>query len=145
MEGNRQEANVDLVRRGVDAYNRGDIEIVLALLADDVEVYTPTELGNPGIYHGHQGYLEWSKEWEEAWEEFRIEPQEIEPVGDDHVVVTVKQFARGVGSGVEVEMELCQLYEVGEDGKAKRFHLYADREAAHAAVERFRRDPDASP
>ncbi len=142
MAASRQEENAELVHRGVDAYNRGDIETVLHLLDADIEVHTAPGLINAGTYRGHDGFLQWATQWVEAWEEFRIEVESIEPVGDDLVVAGIRQLGRGAGSGVEVEMRLAQLYEV-HDGKATRFHLYPDRKAALDAAERFQRDPDA--
>jgi hypothetical protein len=55
----------------------------------------------------------------------------------------VRQFGRGAGSGVEVEMRIAQLYEV-HDHKATRVHYYPDRETALAAAERLNREADQS-
>jgi ketosteroid isomerase-like protein len=144
MAASRQEENAELVRRGADGYNRGDIAAVLDLFDANVEVHTAPGLVNAGTYHGHDEFLQWLKQWVEAWEEFRIELEAVEPIGDEHVVAMVRQVVRGAGSGVEVEMRLAQLYEV-RDGKATRFHLYPDRETALAAARHFRQHPDAVP
>ncbi len=139
MEQSRQRELAELARRGIDAYNRGDIEAVLEQLDEEVEVYTPPELPNAGTYHGHDGFLRWLAQWSEAWDEFRLELEGIDFVGEDYEVVTVRQFGRGAGSGVEVEMRIAQLYEV-HDGKATRLHYYFDRDAALAAAERLSRE-----
>jgi ketosteroid isomerase-like protein len=138
-EESRQRELAELVRRGIDAYNRGDIETVLKQFHEDVEVYTSPELPNAGTYRGHNGFLQWIAQWNEAWEEFRLELERIEFVGEHHGVVTVRQFGRGAGSGVEVEMRIVQLYEVHDD-KATRLHYYPDREIGLAAAERLSRD-----
>ena len=62
--------------------------------------------------------------------------ERIDFVGEHYEVVTVRQFGRGAGSGVEVEMRIAQLYEV-HDGKAVRVHYYPDRDTALAAAERL--------
>ena len=129
MEQSRQRKLEELARRGIDAYNRGDVEALLEQLDEEVEVYTPPELPNAGTYRGHEGFLQWIGQWDEAWEEFRLEMERIDFVGERYGVVTVRQFGRGAGSGVEVEMRIIQLYEVQGD-KATRIHLYPDREAA---------------
>ncbi len=139
MDEDRQRELAELARRGIDAYNRGDIEAVLEQLDEEVEVYTPPELPNAGTYHGHDGFLQWLAQWSEAWDEFRLELEGIDFVGEHYEVVTVRQFGRGAGSGVEVEMRIAQLYEV-HDGKATRLHYYHDRDVALAAAERLSRE-----
>ena len=143
MEESRQQELAELARRGIEAFNRGDIETVLEQLDDEVEVYTPPELPNAGTYRGHDGFLRWIAQWSEAWEEFRLELERIDFVGEHYEVVTVRQFGRGAGSGVEVEMRIAQLYEV-HDGKATRLHYYPDRETALATAERLSREADQS-
>jgi ketosteroid isomerase-like protein len=136
MEQSRQRKMEELARRSIDAYNRRDAEALLEELDEEIEVYSPPELPNGGTYRGHQGFLQWLGQWDEAWEEFRLEIERIEFVGERYGVVTVRQFGRGAGSGVEVEMRIVQLYEVQGD-KAIRIHLYPDREVALAAAERL--------
>jgi ketosteroid isomerase-like protein len=138
MEASSQERNVELVHRGLDAYNRQDFEAVVELLDEDVEVYTAPGLINSATYQGHDGWRRWIAQWDEAWDQFRIRVEDVEPVGGRHVVVAVTQFGRGAGSGIEVEMSAVQLYEFGDRGKVTRFHLYPDRQAALMAVERLR-------
>jgi ketosteroid isomerase-like protein len=141
MEESRQRELAELARRGIDAFNRGDIATVLEQLDDEIEVYTPPELPNAGIYRGHEGFLRWAAQWSEAWEEFRLELERLDFVGEHYEVVTVRQFGRGAGSGVEVEMRIAQLYEV-HDGKATRLHYYPDREKALVAAECLSREAD---
>jgi ketosteroid isomerase-like protein len=123
MEESGQREMEGLARRSIDAYNRGDVEALLEQLDEEIEVYTPPELPNAGTYRGHQGFLQWLDQWDEAWEEFRLEIERIDFVGDRCGVVTVRQFGRGAGSGVEVEMRIAQLYEMRGD-KAARLHYY---------------------
>jgi ketosteroid isomerase-like protein len=125
--------NVELARAGFEAFNRGDVEGVLELLAPDVEVHSVAEVGEEGTYHGHQGYIEWTTIWLDAWSEFHIELLEIEVVDDENVLVHSRQRGRGKGSGVEVEQNGIYLFTV-KGGLATRLHLYADRDAALAAA-----------
>jgi ketosteroid isomerase-like protein len=117
------EENVALVRRAVDAYQRGDIETVLGILDSEVVVYQPPELPNAGTYKGHEGFMTWIGAWLEAWEEFTIEIERIEPVGERHVVVDMLSRGVGKGSGIEVEQTLAYMWEL-RDGKAVAQHLY---------------------
>jgi ketosteroid isomerase-like protein len=129
-----QHRRIELSRRGFDAFQRGDVEGVLAVLDPDVEVFSPPTLLNSGSFRGYEGYGKWLGAWLEAWEEFRIEVLDIETVGDRHTVIPVHQHAVGKGSGVPVEMDLAFMAEL--DGE--RFvalHLYPTSEDARAAAE----------
>jgi ketosteroid isomerase-like protein len=125
--------SAELARAGFEAFNRGDIAGVLRLLDPEVEVHSVAEVGEAGTYHGHQGYLDWTRIWLDAWSEFRVELEEIEQVDDENVLVHTRQRGRGKGSGLEVEQSGIYLFTV-RDGLAVRLHLYADRDQALAAA-----------
>ena len=114
---------VQLVETGMSAYSRGDMPAVLDLLDDDVEIYSPTELGNPASSRGHEGYLEWVAAWLEAWQDYSVEITRIEAVGDRHVVAACHQQATGRESGVTVEFPVAYMWEI-PDSRATAFHLY---------------------
>jgi ketosteroid isomerase-like protein len=125
---------VELVRAGMEAYNAGDIETVLATLAEDIEIYSPPELLNSGTFRGHDGFLEWIETWNDAWESFDIAIEVIEPVGERHVVADVRQTARGAGSGIEIDQRVAYLWEVRDDETCSYQGLYANVEDAYAAA-----------
>jgi ketosteroid isomerase-like protein len=129
-----REESLAHARAQLDAFERGDVERLLELMHPEVEIYSPPDLANGGTFHGREGYLEWSREWFDVWEEFQIEATEIEAVGENHVLTTVRQRGRGKGSGIEIEMEACYMGEI-HDGQATRLHLYPTREQALAAAE----------
>src|SRR3954464_15024175 len=137
-----QQRNIELTRRGFEAYNAGDYEGVVALLHTDVELHADDELLNGGDFHGHEGFMRWSAEWLEAWDEFRIEPRSIETFSEHAILIDTHQVARGAGSGVGVEMDVFWAFEA-RAGKLSRMHLYAARERATGAIERWRSDPGA--
>jgi ketosteroid isomerase-like protein len=125
-------APLDVVKKGFTAYNSGDIEGLLELIAEDAVAVVPSGMPNDGVYRGRDGFREMLGHWHEAWEEFRIEPMEfIEH--DDAVIVPLRQFGRGRGSGIETEMELTQLLRV-RDGQFVQWRLcWSPAEAlAHA-------------
>lgn len=120
--------DIELTRASFEAFNRGDIDAVLARLAPDVEVYADPELPNSGTFHGPDGALVWFERWLEVWETFSIDVEEVIPVGDS-LVVCVVQHGRGRGSGVEVDMRSAYVVTI-RDGRTTRLHLYLDREKA---------------
>jgi ketosteroid isomerase-like protein len=128
------ETRVDLVRSGLEAYNEGDIEGVLALLADDVVTYAPPDYLNAGTFHGHEGFLEWIGAWNEAWESFQQEVEAIDPMGERWVIAEVHQTARGRGSGIEIDQRSAYLWEVRADGKCAFQGLYPNADRARAAA-----------
>jgi ketosteroid isomerase-like protein len=131
-----QRRNVELTRRGFDAYNAGDNEGLAALLHPDVELHADDELLNSGDFRGREGFSQWSSEWLEAWEDFRVEPTAVEAFGDHCILVDSHQVARGAGSGINVEMDVFWAFEARE-GTVRRMHLYTTRERAIEAIERW--------
>ena len=134
-----QQRNLEITRRGFDAYNRGDLEALIEILHPDVELHADQELVNGGDFRGHDGYIRWNAEWTEAWEEFTIDLRAVDPIGGRYILADTHQAGRGAGSGIEVEMAAYWVFEVA-DGQVIRMHLYASRERALAAIERWRAD-----
>jgi ketosteroid isomerase-like protein len=128
-----RERNIELTRRGFEAYNSGDYEAVIALLHPDVELRADHELLNSGSFTGHDGFMQWSAEWLEAWEEFSVDANAVEMIGDHFILVDSHQVARGAGSGIDVEMDVFWALEA-EAGKLRRMHIYATRERALDAI-----------
>lgn len=127
------ERNAELLRTGIGAFNRGDSEAVAAMLDPAVECHVAPGLGNPGTWHGIDGYLEMTETWGEAFTSERSEIVSTEMPDDHHLIAEIRQRAYGAGSGVPVEMTIFYLLEV-RDGRAVRLHIYGDREAALAAT-----------
>lgn len=105
-----QQRNVELARRGIDAFGRGDMKEVLDVLSEEVTIYSSPDLMNAGTYRGRDGFLRWTGEWTDTWEGLAFEVNSVEPVGESHVVADVRQRARGRG-GIEVEMDVAFLFE----------------------------------
>jgi ketosteroid isomerase-like protein len=122
----------EIIRRGFEATNRGDPAAALAFLDPEIEVRTETQAGPPGLYTGHEGYLEWNQAWMEVWDDFRWELGELEQHGD-HFIGEVVSTGRGRGSGIELSQALTWVFTVPGE-RATRIGLYRDREAALAAI-----------
>jgi ketosteroid isomerase-like protein len=124
---------VELVKRGWRAFEAGDPLAVLEFFDPEIEVYSPPEAGNPGTFHGHDGYLRWAGHWFDAWDEFSQAVTRIEPIGERCVVTDVHQVARGRTAGVELERQVSYLYELRER-KVVYMGLFVDPAAARAAA-----------
>lgn len=129
----RRKRNEELLRRGVEAFNRGDHESIVVVLDPEIETHVAPGLGNSGTWHGIEGYETMVGGWGEAFESQENEIVALEFPDDDHVVAEIRVRGVGAGSGVPVEMRAFYLFEVRGD-RAVRFHIYPDRESAMNAV-----------
>jgi ketosteroid isomerase-like protein len=128
-----REANAAIARAGIEAFNRGDAVAVAAALHPDVETHVSPAMVNPGTWRGLDGFREGIGAWTDAWDDLNFEIVEVETPDDRHVLLHVHQSAIGPESGVPVAMDAVLLFEIDE-GRARRFHVHADRDAALAAV-----------
>jgi ketosteroid isomerase-like protein len=126
------EENVEVVRRGFEAWNRQDLEAVRECFSPDLEIDASDRVLNPDVYQGVEGFMRMRREIGDAWEEFRVEAEEFFAAGKD-VVAFIRAVGRGRGSGVEVDFRSAWLMTL-RDGRVMRARLYRDRtEALEAA------------
>jgi hypothetical protein len=124
--------DIELARRGYDAFNRGDMNDAFELFDSEIEWSEGTDVPEPQVYHGHDGVRRQQERFREAWESFSIEPEEFIEAGD-RLVVLVKLVGRGKGSGIDVEARGAHVWTV-RDGRAVRLEMYADPGRALEAV-----------
>jgi ketosteroid isomerase-like protein len=127
--------NVELVRQGFEAFNRGDRATVTRFLAPDVEWHS---LAGPilgvGKIRGREAMLKFLwQDLPESIEGFRIRAEEVTDLGNDRVMVVARYEGRGRSSDVEVDQRIASVYEV-RDGMAASVRDYETRaEALEAA------------
>jgi ketosteroid isomerase-like protein len=119
-----------VARAGFEAFDSGNHQSVVELLAEDVEVFAAPELANAGRFEGREGYLRWIEPWIDAWEGLDMTVTGMTPVGDDHVLADVHQTGHG-REGIEVAMDVTFLFEI-RDGLVGYLALYANHEEALA-------------
>jgi ketosteroid isomerase-like protein len=127
------EEREQVARAGFEAFNAGDHPALLALLTEDVEVFSSPELANPGHFHGHDGYLKWIEPWADAWEALDMEVTQTTPVGERHVVAEVHQTAQG-RAGIEVSMDVAFVFDV-QNGRASYLALVPNAEQGIALAQ----------
>ncbi len=130
----RQKQNLDVAMRAFAAFNPDELDRVAAFADPDIEVFASPDLANAGSFSGPEGLQTWLQQWLEAWDEYDFEVKAMEPVGDRHVATTIRQFAKGRGSGVPVEMEVTFIADFLE-GRMLALHLYPSRAEAHRVAE----------
>jgi ketosteroid isomerase-like protein len=120
--------NIDVVKRGIDAYLRGDESGMLEMAASDIIVTQFPDQPDLRDYHGHEGLMEVMGRWIGAWDDWSIEILGIRDVAD-LVFVSARQRGRGKGSGVPVEGEVTLVFTVRQ-GKIARWQMFSsEREA----------------
>jgi ketosteroid isomerase-like protein len=120
---------VDIVVRGYEAFNRGDIEASLEILHPEIEWHTYIVPGpGGGVYHGHDGVRELWSDARRIFGDFRNVPEDLFE-GDDRVVAFVRVEGVGTKSGVAVEARIAHLYTF-RDGKVVRVESFEDRAEA---------------
>jgi len=119
--------NVDLMRRAYEAFNRGDIESVLGMMADDVQFVVAENYlyyrGTP--YAGKQDIAEklFSKvgtDWDGYW----IDVEKLHDAGD---IVVMQGRYRGTykASGRTMSAQAAHLWTV-RDGRIAKLEQYVD-------------------
>src|SRR6185295_464216 len=100
---------VETIRAGFDAFNRGDYELWISGLHEDVVLLDLEETPDTGVFRGHDGVRAWLAKLQVAWGEgFRFEPMNITQ-GDRVVVVDTRASGVGVGGGVPIEMTVYMV------------------------------------
>ena len=124
--------NVEIARRGYEAFARRDLDAVFELFDPEIEAHDPPEMPDAAIHRGHDAVR---RDWEqtyELFEDFTIEVEETLDCGDD-VVVFLRYRGRGSESGAEVEALMAHVWTV-RNGKAIRLRQFLDREQALEAA-----------
>jgi uncharacterized protein len=127
-----REEDLEAVRRGYEAWNRGDVDAVLELVHPDIEWQPGEDAPEAGENQGIEGFRGFIESWLDSFEELRIVPEELLVEGDC-VVATVRQRGRGRGSGVELDVVTAHAWRI-RDGRAVGWYGYRNRGAALAGL-----------
>jgi ketosteroid isomerase-like protein len=125
--------NVEILKRGIDAYNRRDIDTFADLTTADVEWFPALDRTVEGRgYRGREGMERWFETVSDTWEELHVLGDEIRDLGD-RVLVLGRVEGRGRGSGVQVDTPAGFVVDF-HDGKMSRCRAFLDHgEALRAA------------
>jgi uncharacterized protein len=124
--------NIEVARRGYEAFARGDLDAVLELMDPEIEAHDPPEMPDAAIHRGHEAVR---RDWEQTAElldDFSIEVEKYIDAGDELVVYLIYR-GRGRESGAEVEARMAHIWTIRE-GKSIRLRQYLDRSDALEAV-----------
>jgi ketosteroid isomerase-like protein len=126
--------NVEIVRRTIELWSRGDVDGALKLAGDDFVMDWSNSIGPAkGIYRGKEAARGFWTTFVEAFEGMSWDLEEIIEVDESRVIAVNHFRARGRESGIEVDAVGAQLWTISE-GKERSVQLYQSKtEALEAA------------
>lgn len=128
-------ANLEIIRGAYDAFARGDVPAVLAVLSPDI-VWNEAEnfpYADRNPYVGPDAVVEgvFARLGGE-WDFWNLEVERILDAGD--TIVSLGRYrARHSETGKDLDAQFAHVWSL-EDGKVTRFQQYADTAQASAAV-----------
>jgi ketosteroid isomerase-like protein len=124
--------NLELARSIMDAWNRADVDAVLALCHPEFEYHTSGDfLGLDPVYRGHEGFRKFERDFRGAWESLSVVVEELHDQGDKVAVLGTFE-ARG-RDGMTVSRRIANVITF-RDGLAVRIDAYGDWDQALEAT-----------
>ena len=122
-----EQQNLDVVRRGYEAFGRGDIEALLSLLDENIEWRTPgpSDLPTAGVRRGRQEVGAFFGLLNQVFEIQRFVPQTFLTSGDRVVVLGIDTAVLRATGKVLVDEPWAHVFTV-KDGKIVAFQEYLD-------------------
>src|SRR5215207_4381513 len=125
--------NVEIVRRSVEAYERGDIQAMLDSADPELITHRAPPQPDAGTWHGPEGFLQALAGWVEGFDKFEATTEEIIDANDDQVITRSHQRALGTESRVPIEADFWLVHTI-KDQKVVRLDIYASKQQALGAV-----------
>jgi ketosteroid isomerase-like protein len=128
----RSAADIDLVRRGLAAWNARDLDELLACLAPNVEIDSALARSEgDGIYRGHDGAVTWHRNLVDTMDLTMRADQMLAYRGCVFALLIAR--VRGQESGVEMAHEYGSIFEIA-NGRIARLSTHLDACDALAAI-----------
>ena len=133
-----EQQNVEIIRRGYEAFGRGDLNALLDLFDDDIEWTAPgpPELPTAGTRRGRAQVAEFFNAIGQTWEIQRFDPHTFIAQGD-HVVVVGDDTARVKATGKVLDTPWVHVFTM-RGGKVVRFQEFLDTAATVAELQSAR-------
>ena len=124
--------NVEIVRSGYQAWNRGDLDHIGRVTDEAFEWREASEVPGAGTRRGRAEFDRYLRSFEHFWREFEFEPIEIRDAGD-RVLAEVIERGRSASSDIEVSQHFIHVWTLRE-GKVVRLEGFYDKAAALEAA-----------
>lgn len=128
------EENLDVIRRGYEAFGRGDINALLESFDEQINWVTPgpPELATSGNRTGRQAVAQFFTAVNDTFEIQRFEPREFLAQGD-RIVVLGSETARVRTTGKVLELDWVHVFAL-RNRKVIAFQEFFDTAAVMAAM-----------
>jgi ketosteroid isomerase-like protein len=124
------------LRHAYEGFAQKDLAAVLSVMSPDVEWDATDALAHTGVYHGHEGVIDYLRELSGVWDEFELQPDQfIESADGSNVMVLGVTRGRLIETGEHVEARFAHIGEV-KDGKIVKVKICLDRAAAEQLLEK---------
>jgi ketosteroid isomerase-like protein len=124
--------NLTVMRTWIEAYNRGDMEALLAVTHPDFEFRTSGIFpGIDPVYKGHAGYKRFFGDLNDMWESFGVSVAELRDCGQRALLLGVFE-GRG-RDGLEVRRPTASIWTFRDD-QVLQLQTYATWDEALEAV-----------
>jgi uncharacterized protein len=127
------EKDVERVRAIYQAFNEGGVEAIMGRLAPEFQVRDRESSPDRETRHGKEGMKQLFDSYMEAFDALRLDPEEFIEAGDQ-VVVSLRQRARGKGSGAEVVGRIVHVWCIRE-GAPLELRIFGDKVQALETLE----------
>lgn len=124
--------NMDTLKKGYEAFGRGDLDGATADFSDDIRWENPEapQLPNHGVTEGKDGVKGLFADVTTNWETFELHPDEFIDGGETIVVLS---HAHVKGSGGEAQLPFVHVWRF-EDGKVVEVQALTDTAVAAQAA-----------
>jgi uncharacterized protein len=129
--------NIEIVRRSLEAFGRGDFDTAFAAYDPDIVWCTAADEPDQQTYRGIAGLRSFIESIDELWENRFAGTMEFEDFIErgDWVIVPWRARLRGRGSGISVDVNETYAVQV-RDGRIARVDEYREVEQALAGLDR---------
>ncbi|MEA2346882.1 MAG: SnoaL-like polyketide cyclase [Thermoleophilaceae bacterium] len=115
----------------VEAWNRGDLDALVGLMAEDVSISTALA-GVEGGYSGHAGARRWWNDFHDVFPDWHAEPVTVRAIGEA-TVAQLRLTGHGGESGAPVDLTMWHVVNWRADAAVRISRHDTESEALEAA------------
>jgi ketosteroid isomerase-like protein len=119
----------DRLRTAYEGFADGDMKAVLSVMDPEIEWDATDALAHTGMFHGHDGVVDYISSMSEAWQEYDLVPEGFTESSDGRHVMVLGTVRGRLVSGQDVDARFAHVLQL-EDGRVTRLKVCLDREAA---------------
>jgi ketosteroid isomerase-like protein len=125
---------LEIVKRGIAAYNAGDMDAMMHTYAPDVEAF-PDASAFPDAHrcHGRAEFRAWLEESATAWAKPSWVVTEVPAVDGEQVLVRGDWGGHGTSSGLPAAASITGIFAV-RDAQISRVEFFLDHQKALSAL-----------